>query len=70
VVPRRVCAQDVGVEVTAAHQDDVTILQDVTVSQPPQLHGRIITGTTDRTAPSHGLGALTAILAQGHESQE
>jgi hypothetical protein len=57
VVARRICAQDVRVEVTASHQHDVAVLQDVAVSQPPQLHGRIMTGTTDRTAPSRHRGA-------------
>jgi hypothetical protein len=39
-------------ELTAAHQHDVTVLEDITVSQPPQLQGRIMTGTTDTTASS------------------
>jgi hypothetical protein len=47
---------------TAAHQYDVTVLQDITVPQPPQLHGGIMTGTTDRKADCSA--------HQGHESQE
>ena len=31
---------------------DIGGLEDIAVSQPPQLHGRIMTGTSDRTVPS------------------
>ena len=46
----RVLGQDVRVEVTSAHQDDVAVLWDVAVSQPPQFHGRIMAGTAARGA--------------------
>ena len=45
-------AQDVRVQVTAAYQHDVAVVQDIAVSQPAQLHGRIMTGNSDIAAPS------------------
>jgi len=49
----RVPGQDARVEVIPANQHDVTVLEDVAVSQPPQLHGRIMADTTDRTPSRH-----------------
>jgi hypothetical protein len=48
-------AQDAWGQVSAAYQPDIPVLQDIAVSQPRQLHGRIMTGTFDRTAPKEVL---------------
>jgi hypothetical protein len=37
VIAGRIRAQDLRVQITAAYQHDVAILQDIAVSQPPQL---------------------------------
>jgi hypothetical protein len=51
VVAQRIRKQDERVEVTAAHQHDVAVLEDVTIPQPRQLHSGIMAIPLKGAAP-------------------